>query len=67
MILSSFMDETIIVVKDSNTRKSDLAEVKSSLDKVGARVAGVVLNMVNRKSSKYYSSYYYGSDEKHHD
>lgn len=67
VILSSFMDETIIVVKDSNTRKGDLAEVKNTLDKVGARVAGVVLNMVNRKSSKYYSSYYYGSDEKHHD
>lgn len=67
VILSSFMDETIIVVKDSNTRKGDLVEVKNSLDKVGARIAGVVLNMVNRKTSKYYSSYYYGNDEKHHD
>lgn len=63
VILSSFMDETIIVVKDANTRKSDLIEAKNSLEKVGARVAGVVFNMVNRKSSKYYNSYYYGSDK----
>lgn len=63
VILSSFMDETIIVVKDANTKKADLAEAKSSLDKVGARVAGVVFNMVNRKTSKYYNNYYYGSDK----
>lgn len=63
VILSSFVDETIIVVKDANTKKSDLLDVKNSLDKVGARVAGVVFNMANRKSSKYYNSYYYGSDK----
>ena len=62
VILANLMDETLIVVKDGNTAKSDLAMAKSELDKVGAKVAGVVFNMVNHRSSKYYN-YYYG-DEK---
>lgn len=61
VILSSLMDETIIVVKDGCTSKNDLMNAKNELQKVGAKVAGVVFNMVNRRSSKYYyNSYYYG-------
>lgn len=60
VILSSLMDETLIVVRDSSTSKNDLMTVKDSLEKVGAKIAGVVFNMVNRSSSKYYNYYYYG-------
>lgn len=60
VILSSFVDETLIVVKDANTSKNDLAMTKDSLEKVGAKVAGIVFNMVNQKAAKYYNSYYYG-------
>ena len=60
VILSSLVDETIIVVKDSNTAKGDLIVVKDALSKVGAKVAGIVFNMANRKSSRYYNSHYYG-------
>ena len=63
VILSSLVDETLIVVKDANTTKADFATAKDSLDKVGAKVAGAVFNMVNRKTSKYYNSYYYGSSK----
>ena len=59
VILSSFMDETLIVTKDGNTARADLANTKAALDKVGAKIAGIVFNMVGRKSSKYYNSYYY--------
>jgi tyrosine-protein kinase Etk/Wzc len=59
VILSSIMDETIIVTKDANTAKTDLMATKEALSKVGAKIAGVVFNAVNRKSSKYYSNYYY--------
>ena len=59
-ILSSLVDETILVVKDGNTSKADLLAAKASLEKVEAKIAGVVFNMVDRKSSKYYSNYYYG-------
>ena len=62
VILASLMDETLIVVKDGNTAKNDLITAKDSLEKVGAKVAGVVFNMVNRKSTKYYNSYYYGKE-----
>ena len=64
VILSSLVDETIIVVKDSFTRKGDLLTAKDTLEKVGAKIAGVVFNMVNRKSSKYYNNYYYGESSK---
>lgn len=63
VILSSLVDETLIVVKDADTTKADFATAKDSLDKVGAKVAGAVFNMVNRKTSKYYNSYYYGSSK----
>ena len=68
VILSSLMDETIIVVKDGSTSRNDLMATKGELEKVGAKVAGIVFNMVNRKSSKYYSYYYghgygYGEDK----
>lgn len=65
VILSSFVDETLIVVKDSTTNKSDLVAAKDALEKVGANVAGAVFNMVNKRSSKYYNNYYYyGESEK---
>ena len=64
VILSSFVDETLIVVKDGETAKGDLMVAKESLEKVGARIAGIVFNMVNKKSSKYYNYYYYGDSAK---
>ena len=64
VILSSFMDETLIVVKDSNTTKNELLATKDALDKVGANIAGIVFNMVNKKASKYYNYYYYGESKK---
>ena len=63
LILSSLMDETLIVVKESNTTKNDLLATKDALDKVGANVAGIVFNMANHKSTKYYNYYYYGDSK----
>lgn len=61
VILSSFIDETLIVVKDANTARNELAETKATLEKVGAKIAGVVFNQVNHRSKKYYNyNYYYG-------
>jgi capsular exopolysaccharide synthesis family protein len=62
VILSSLVDETIIVVKDGATARNDLVVAKGSLDKAGGKIAGIVFNMVDRKTSKYYS-YYYSSEE----
>lgn len=62
LILSSFVDGVLLVVKDGNTSKSDLNSVKSSLNKVGAKILGVVINMTNRKTLRYYN-YYYGESK----
>ena len=60
VILSSRVDETLIVVKEGATSKNDLITAKESLEKVGADIAGLVFNMVNRRAARYYNSYYYG-------
>lgn len=62
VILSRLMDETLLVVKDGSTARNDLKAASESLNKVGAKVAGVVFNMVNRKGTHYYNSYYYYGD-----
>ena len=62
VILSSIADESLIVVRDGVTSKGDLASAKDSIEKVDAKIAGLVFNLVNHKSSKYY--YYYGESEK---
>lgn len=59
VILSSLVDETLIVVKDASTTKNELLATKDALDKVGAKIAGIVFNMSNRKATKYYNYYYY--------
>ena len=64
VILSSLVDQTLIVVRDGSTSKSELLATKEALDRVGANVAGIVFNMVNRKASKYYNYYYYGDVKK---
>lgn len=65
LILSSLVDETILVTSINHTPKTELLAAKKALDNVGAKVAGCVANNVvskNGKNGEYY--YYYGSDEK---
>ena len=58
VIMSTNVDETIIVARDARTPKNTLDATRESLQKVNAHITGVVLNGVNRKIAKYYS--YYG-------
>lgn len=58
VIMSTNVDETIIVARDARTPKNTLDTTRESLQKVNAHITGVVLNGVNRKIAKYYS--YYG-------
>ena len=59
--MSTLVDEVLIVTKDANTPKSTLESTKEALQKVGAPIAGVVLNGVNKKNASYY--YYYSEHE----
>ena len=58
VIMSTNVDETLVVVLNSKTPKNTLDMTRENLNKVNAHITGVVLNNINRKTAKYYS--YYG-------
>ncbi|CAN2211548.1 Exopolysaccharide synthesis protein [Candidatus Nanopelagicaceae bacterium] len=60
-VLSEYVDEFILVVKAGNTRVQQFKGTVEILQKVNARIMGVVLNMIplGRKSDEY--GYQYGS------
>lgn len=62
IIMSTLVDEVLIVTKDSNTPRNTLMATKDMLEKVDAPIAGVVMNAVNKKVAKYY--YYYSEKKK---
>ena len=59
VIMSTLVDEVLIVTKDAATPRNSLIATKEMLEKVDAPIAGVVMNSVNKKVAKYYN--YYGS------
>lgn len=61
LILSRIADTTILVASHKSTKKDDLEKIKRSIENVGGKIAGVVLNRKPVKSKEYSSSYYYGS------
>ncbi len=60
VILSTLVDETLIVTRDAAVSKGAFSGTREALEKVGANIAGVVFNGINKKVTKYYS--YYGED-----
>ena len=60
LILARLVDFTIIVSAQNYTRMEDLNKAKISIENVGGKVAGVVLNKVQMTSKTYSNSYYYG-------
>ena len=48
IVMSTLADEVLIIAHDSVTKTSALVETKDALDKVNAKIAGVVLNRVTR-------------------
>lgn len=61
-VLSTKADGTIIVVRAEKTKREVVMQSKEILEKVDAKILGVVLNGVKNMKKKYY--YYYGTDEK---
>ncbi len=59
IIMSTLVDEVLIVTKNGNTSKNALDATRDMLTKVNAPIAGVVMNAVDKKVAKYYG--YYGS------
>ena len=61
LILARMADSTVIVAEGNKTKKENLRRILDNIQKVGGKIAGVVLNKVALSSKKYEQSYYYGS------
>ena len=61
VIISRYVDTTLIVSAYKTTKMDDLEKVKRDIENVGGRIAGVVINKVPISQKQYYSTYYYGS------
>lgn len=59
VILSRFVDSTIIVTAQNKTKMEDLNKVKKDIDNVGGKVAGVVINRIEVNNKQYQDRYYY--------
>ena len=59
LILSSIVDETLIVSAVNYTPITELKNVKKSLENVGAHIAGCVVNNISTKRGSYGGYYYY--------
>ena len=60
LIISRLVDFNIIVSAQNITKKEDLIKARDTIEKVGGKVAGIVLNKVQMSSKTYENSYYYG-------
>lgn len=62
LILSRLVGSTILVSMYKKTKKDNLSKVIKSIDNVGGRVIGAILNKVPTKGTGYENTYYYYGD-----
>jgi capsular exopolysaccharide synthesis family protein len=58
-VIATATDGAIVVARHGRTTREQLREAVSRLDNVGARIFGVVMNMIPRRAAKSYYYYYY--------
>jgi succinoglycan biosynthesis transport protein ExoP len=61
-VLAAHADGVVVVVRASKTTRHQLSHALRSLDAVGARVLGTVLNMAQVKRGSAYTAYWGGDD-----
>lgn len=64
IILSRIVDSTVIVVESKKTKKENLHEIVNSINNVGGKIAGVVINKAEVSNKDYRYTYYYGHSNK---
>ena len=64
IILSKFVDTTIVVAACRSTKIESLQKVKKSIENVGGKIAGVILNKVPMSEKAYNNRYYYSDAAK---
>lgn len=62
-VISTMADSVIIIVRDGVSSKEIILKAKNTLQKVGAKIAGVVLNGVPLRKTNYYNYTYYETDD----
>ena len=60
LILAGLLDRVVLVASANYTNIDDLNDTKKALEKIDAKIAGVVLNKANKVKRGKYSNYYYG-------
>ena len=63
VIMSRYVDTTLIVSAYKTTKMDDLEKVKRDIENVGGKIAGVVINKVPTSQKQYYATYYYGASD----
>ena len=58
MLLTKFVDSTLIVVKYDNTKINDLAKMRDRIVRAGGNICGIVMNEVPSLGKKYENAYY---------
>jgi len=64
IILTRIVDTTIIVVACNETKKDNLHKVVNSIENVGGKIAGIVVNKITTSNKEYKNRYYYGSEDR---
>lgn len=62
-VLASKCDGYVLVLDQGKVKRDIAIKAKANLEKVGARILGVVLNNIKRKKSEGYYYYYYGENK----
>ena len=60
IVLSTIVDSSVLVTNSGKTKISDLKEVKKSINIVGGKIIGGIINKVKIKGKLYSRKYYYG-------
>lgn len=63
LILARKVDATLIVTSYKTTKMGDVEKIKKSIESVGGKIAGVVINKIPISAKKYENSYYYGNKQ----
>lgn len=68
-ILSSFLDATVLVIGAGSARRTTVRLAREALDRAGADVIGLVLNLLRDPAAVAYGGHYpgYVTDEAEHD
>lgn len=57
LMMTKYSDANCVVVSANSTKMEDLERVKSSFEKVGETITGVILNKIDMEDNSYYGYY----------